>query len=86
MFNGINMLNIFGGFIAGFMLLMLFIVALVAFLFIFWILMIIDCIKRNFKGENDKIVWILVLVLLGFIGATIYYFVVKVNDKKVKKK
>ena len=46
-------------------------------LFIFWIMMIIDCVKRKFKDENDKIVWILVLVFLHIIGAIIYYFVVK---------
>ncbi len=79
------MLNIFGGFIAGFMLLMLFIIALVIFLFVFWILMIIDCAKRNFKNENEKVVWIIVIALLGAIGAAIYYFAVKVNDKKIGK-
>lgn len=46
------MLNIFGEFIAGFILLMLLIVALAVFLFVFWILMIIDCVKRDFKNEN----------------------------------
>ncbi len=52
---------------------------LMIFLFIFWILMIIDCVKRKFKNENDKIVWILVLIFLQFLGAIIYYFVVKRN-------
>ena len=73
--------------VGGFILLMLLVMAIFVFLFVFWIIMIIDCVKREFKGENDKVVWILVLVFLGFIGAIIYYFVVKVNDKKeIKKK
>ena len=73
--------------VGGIILLMLILMAIFVFLFVFWILMIIDCVKREFKGENDKVVWILVLVFLGFIGAVIYYFVVKVNDKKeIKKK
>ena len=80
------MLNIFGGFIARLMLLMLFIAALVVFLFVFWILMIIDCAKRNFKNENEKVVWIIVIALLGAIGAAVYYFAVKVKDKNIKKK
>jgi len=50
--------------------------------FVFWILMLVDCAKRNFKNENDKIVWILVIVLAGIIGAIIYYFVVKRDDLK----
>jgi len=73
-------------FIAGMMLLLLVILAIIIFLFIFWILMIIDCVKRDFKKENEKIIWVLVIVLLGFVGATIYYFVVKINDKKEMKK
>ncbi len=60
-----------------FLLGMLFIAGLAVFLFVFWILMIIDCVKRKFKNENDKTVWILVLIFLQFLGAIIYYFVVK---------
>lgn len=74
-----------GGFMAGMILLILFIVALVIFAFIFWILMLIDCAKRKFKSENEKVVWIIVIALLGAIGAAIYYFAVKIEDKKIRK-
>lgn len=57
-----------------------------AILFAFWIWMIIDCIKRDFKKDVEKVVWILVIVLLGFLGALIYFFVVKIHDKKKHKK
>jgi Co/Zn/Cd efflux system component len=57
-------------------------IALGVFLFIFWILMIVDCAKRDFKNENEKIVWIIVIVLAGWIGALIYYFAVKSNSDK----
>lgn len=50
-------------------------------LFVFWIRMIIDCAKRNFRGENEKVVWILVIALLGILGAAVYYFAVKPSDK-----
>lgn len=49
---------------------------------IFWIFMLIDCAKRKFKEENEKVVWILVIALTSWIGALIYYFVVKYKDKK----
>ncbi|MFA5020041.1 MAG: PLDc N-terminal domain-containing protein [Candidatus Pacearchaeota archaeon] len=58
-------------------LIFLLIIAGVVFLFVFWILMIVDCAKRKFKNDTDKIVWILVIVLAQVIGAVIYYFVVK---------
>ncbi|MEM1356388.1 MAG: PLD nuclease N-terminal domain-containing protein [Planctomycetota bacterium] len=41
----------------------------------FWIWMLIDCAQRDFPGDNDKLIWILVIVLAGAIGALIYYFV-----------
>ena len=56
--------------------------ALAVLLIVFWIWMIIDCAQRKFKQENDKIIWILVIVLLGLIGALVYYFVVKLGSKK----
>ena len=65
-----------------FMLMMLLVVVIGALLFAFWIWMIIDCAKRKFRNETDKVVWILVIVLLSVLGAAIYYFAVKINDKK----
>lgn len=52
-------------------------IGLAIWAFVFWILMIVDCAKRDFKKDNDKIVWVLVIIFTGIIGALIYYFVVK---------
>lgn len=41
----------------------------------FWIWMLVDCAQRDFPGDNDKLIWILVIVLTGGIGALIYYFI-----------
>ena len=46
------------------------IVALIGF--IFWVWMLIDCVRREFSGNNDKIIWIVVILLLGWLGALIY--------------
>ncbi len=43
--------------------------------FAFWIWMLIDCAAKEPTAGNDKIAWILILVLTQFIGALIYYFV-----------
>jgi hypothetical protein len=48
----------------------------------FWIWMIIDCAQRDFRKDNDKVIWILVLIFLGALGAIVYYFVVKRSNKK----
>jgi hypothetical protein len=41
----------------------------------FWIWMLIDVITKEPAGGDQKLMWILIVVLLGFIGALVYYFV-----------
>jgi hypothetical protein len=41
----------------------------------FWIWMIIDCAINEPSQENDKVVWMLVIILTNWIGALIYFFV-----------
>jgi len=66
-----------GGFVAFWVFLVLLIAGFFIFLFAFWIWMIIDCVKRKFKNEMDKVVWMLLLIFTGILGALIYYFIVK---------
>tara|TARA_R110002074_G_scaffold342228_1_gene512753 strand:- start:1331 stop:1576 length:246 start_codon:yes stop_codon:yes gene_type:complete len=49
--------------------------ALSLLLFVLWIWMLIDCIKYEPSTGNDKIIWVLVIVLLNGIGALLYYFI-----------
>jgi membrane protein implicated in regulation of membrane protease activity len=42
---------------------------------IFWIWSIIDCATNEPNEGNSKIVWILVIALLGVLGSLIYLFV-----------
>ena len=42
---------------------------------IFWIWMLVDCATKEPNHGNDKIVWILIILLTHFIGAAIYFFV-----------
>jgi hypothetical protein len=65
----------------GFVFLWLLFMCLILLCTIFWVWMIIDCATRNMK-DNDKVVWILVLIFLSWLGATVYYFVIKRNAKK----
>ncbi len=79
------------GLFSGFWLIMMAFYCLLGLFSLFaligWILMLVDCVKRQFKGENDKILWILIIVLAGIIGAIIYYFMVyRKEGKAVEKK
>ncbi|MCZ7384944.1 MAG: PLDc N-terminal domain-containing protein [Candidatus Methanoperedens sp.] len=56
-----------------------------ALLFVFWLWMLIDCLKRlddKFAtgGNNAKLIWVLVIIFTGLIGALIYYFLIKRQD------
>ena len=42
--------------------------------FIFWLRMLIDCIKSKIE---EKTLWIILLVFLNILGAILYYFIVK---------
>lgn len=42
--------------------------------FIFWIWSIIDCAQNEPSEGNDKIIWIIILLFLNFLGSLIYYF------------
>ena len=48
-------------------------------LFAFWLWMLIDAVQREF---NDKTLWIVLIVLLGSIGAIIYFFAIRRKLKK----
>lgn len=40
--------------------------------FVFWIWTIIDCIRNTNYDDTRRIMWVLIIVLLGFIGSIIY--------------
>ncbi|MDY0386060.1 MAG: PLD nuclease N-terminal domain-containing protein [Methanolobus sp.] len=54
---------------------------------LFWIFMLFDCLQRNADdfprtGDHEKLIWMLVLIFLNFIGAIMYYFLVRMQDKR----
>jgi hypothetical protein len=42
--------------------------------FVFWIWMLIDCVKNDGIQTGEKVVWVIVIALTHFIGALIYFF------------
>jgi len=50
----------------------------------FWLWMLVDCAGRNFPGPNEKVIWILILILIGIIGAIAYYFIIKRKSPQQK--
>ena len=50
--------------------------------FVFWIWMLVDCVRRDYKKNDEKLIWVLIIVFAQIIGAIIYYFVIKRKEKK----
>ncbi len=57
---------------------LLFVAPFILFVFIFWIWMLVDCIKSKLKNV-DKLIWILIIFFFHFIGAFLYFIFVKLN-------
>lgn len=45
-----------------------------------WIIALVDILKSNFKDSNNKILWVLIVILLPIIGS-ILYFIIGKNQK-----
>jgi hypothetical protein len=56
-------------------LLLCVIVPLVLLGVVFWIWMLIHAVQNKGLNNNERIVWVLVIALLHFLGAVIYFFV-----------
>ncbi len=46
------------------------------------IIALIDILKSEFEA-NNKIIWVLVVLFMGFLGAILYYFIGR--NQKIKK-
>jgi hypothetical protein len=44
---------------------------------VFWIVELIDVLRREFTDSTMKIVWLLVVFFLHILGAILYYFIGK---------
>jgi len=54
--------------------------------FVIWLWALVDCLSRkDYDSENEKLLWALVILFAGIIGAAIYYFLVK-RKKDMEKK
>ena len=59
----------FWPFVAGFFVLKV-LVGLIVLTFLIW--MILDCIKRKFRNDGEKIIWIVLIIFTTWVGAIAY--------------
>ena len=54
-------------------LLFLFLAAIALCVFVFWVLMLVDAIKNPRLSGTERIVWVLVIIFVNWLGALIYF-------------
>ena len=47
-----------------------------------WVVTLIRIIKNDFPGENEKLIWALLVIFLPFIGTIIYFVVGRSREIK----
>ena len=62
-----------------------FVILLALALFVFWLWMLVDCLKRPDEkfavgGSYAKLIWVLVILFAQIIGALLYYFLIERSD------
>ena len=40
-----------------------------------WIIALVEVLKSEFKNSNDKLIWVLVILLFPIIGALLYFII-----------
>nr|WP_199305711.1 PLD nuclease N-terminal domain-containing protein [Pseudanabaena sp. FACHB-2040] len=43
--------------------------------FLFWLWMLIDCAMKETDEGNSKLVWVLIILFVNFLGALAYFFI-----------
>lgn len=59
---------------------LLFLIISIISCLVFWLWSLVDCLKK--KRFKNKLFWIFVLILLNFIGSTLYVLLVKKSERK----
>ena len=42
---------------------------------LFWVLALIEIVRSEFNDKNDRLVWLLLVILLPFIGTVLYLMI-----------
>ena len=58
-------------------------ILIIVFFVLLWVSALVDILKNNFK-KNNKLIWIIVVVMLPLIGAILYIMIGR-NQKIIKK-
>ena len=52
--------------------------------FLMWIFALIDCLRSEFEEPNQRLVWVIVIVFVPFLGPLLYFAISKKGRRKRK--
>jgi hypothetical protein len=52
-----------------------------AVIFLLPIMALVDVVRSEFRGQNDKVIWVIIILLLNIVGAVLYFFIGR-NQRK----
>jgi hypothetical protein len=73
-----------GGWEIILVLAMLLIIPLSLAVMAFWIWMLVDAAQNKGLSDGEKVAWVLIIALVHFLGALIYFFVGRPKAKELK--
>ncbi len=50
--------------------------------FVFWLWMLIECLRRKDLSDGEKIAWTVVIVLVSCLGSIIYFFASRRSQRR----
>jgi hypothetical protein len=62
----------------------LLLVVAVCVAFAFWLWMLIHAIMNNGIRDNEKLLWVLVMIVFPLLGSAIYFFMGRPKNKAIK--
>jgi len=65
-------------------LLLLFLVPIGLAMFAFWIWMLVHAAQNKGLSDGEKVAWVLIIALVHFLGALIYFFVGRPKAKDLR--
>jgi hypothetical protein len=49
---------------------------------VFWFWMLIDCIKNEINKNNERVIWVLIMLFFNVLGA-VAYFIFRYSKRKM---
>jgi hypothetical protein len=50
-----------------------------------WVFALIDILRNEFKGQNEKLIWVLIIIFVPLLGAILYFVIGRKNRIKLNR-